>query len=169
MLVAGALSSLYETLQRQHSKPRSYQWWNGVLCALIFCSGLRVSEGWEDGWTNMMSGFVSLSFLTNQKIISVIFWLVSFDQWGVSIFNLSCVGKIILVWPDWYIDSLVQDCGYSIADSLELSQSNTKPSPFFHSPWWFSNEIMVTPLFNMLGITTVLCWATAIFPHNVTV
>ena len=56
MLVAWALSSLYETLQRHGS----YQWWNGELYPLISCSGLRDSEAWEDGWTNWGNNFGDL-------------------------------------------------------------------------------------------------------------
>ena len=37
--------------------------------------------------TNGMAGFQSLPFLTNQKIISVIFWLVHIIQWD------SCVNS----------------------------------------------------------------------------
>ena len=41
-----------------------------------------------------------------------------------------------------YKDDLVQDCNYSIANSLELLQSCAKPSyhPFSQSPYFCCNE-----------------------------
>ena len=75
MFIAWALSYICMRLFSSSTiqEMRSYQWRNGVLCPLIYCSCPRISGGWKDDWTSAMSGFVSLPFLTNQKIISVIF------------------------------------------------------------------------------------------------
>ena len=80
-------SSLFETIQR-HS---------------VNNSKLPVQNLPKDGLTNGMFGFMPLQFLINHRIISI-FLLVSFNQWGVSIFDQSCAGKII--WADLIDDKL---------------------------------------------------------------
>ena len=87
--IAWALSSLYVTLQRQKYsvKTRRYWCWGWVEWALIYtwcswCPGAMVYFLANEIWV-----FLVMPFLTNQKIISVIFWLVEIDQSGSRLTN----------------------------------------------------------------------------------
>ena len=64
-------------------------------------------------------------------------WRCHLTSIGNPIVEISYTGKMTsLYWinPQFYIDGLVQDCSNSIANTMELLQSCTKPSIWYHCP-----------------------------------
>ena len=87
--VAWVLSSLYVTLQRQWYSVETWRYWcwEKVGWALKYrwcswCPGAMVYF-----IANEIRVFCVMPFLTNQKIICLIFWLVEIDQSGLRLTN----------------------------------------------------------------------------------